>query len=66
MPLIYRWKNTAYRRDHLYGRPCVVEARGRMNTVLVRFLDDRTPRKVTTSRWAVATRRGASRGDAGG
>ena len=51
--MTYRWKNTPYRRERLFGRPYVIEARGRMNTVLIRFLDDRTPRKVTTSRWAV-------------
>lgn len=47
---VYAWGNKA-RRAQLKGRRCVVEARGRMGTVLVRFLD--TGERVTTSRRAV-------------
>jgi uncharacterized Ntn-hydrolase superfamily protein len=46
----YVWGNNA-RRAELKGRRCVVEARGRMGTVLVRFLD--TGERVTTSRRAL-------------
>ena len=47
---VYAWGNNA-RRAQLKGRRCVVEARGRMGTVLVRFLD--TGERVTTSRRAL-------------
>jgi len=43
---VYLWGNNP-RRAELKGRRCVVEARGRMGTVLVRFLD--TGERVTTS-----------------
>ena len=43
---VYAWGNNP-RRAELKGRRCVVEARGRMGTVLVRFLD--TGERVTTS-----------------
>lgn len=46
----YAWGNNP-RRAELKDRPCVVEATGRMNTVLVRFLD--TGERVTTSRRAL-------------
>jgi hypothetical protein len=46
----FAWGNNP-RRAELKGRRCVVEARGRMNTVLVRFLD--TGERVTTSRYAL-------------
>jgi hypothetical protein len=51
-PLIYEyaWGNNE-RRAELKGRRCVVEARGRLNTVLIRFLD--TNERVTTSRHAL-------------
>jgi hypothetical protein len=48
--MLYAWGNNP-RRAELRGRLCVVVARGRMNTVLVRFLD--TGEQVTTSRRAV-------------
>lgn len=47
---VFAWGNNE-RRAALKGRRCVVEARGRMNTVLVRFLD--TGERVTTSRRAL-------------
>jgi hypothetical protein len=47
---VYAWGNNA-RRAQLKGRRCVVEARGCMGTVLVRFLD--TGERVTTSRRAL-------------
>lgn len=43
---VYAWGNNE-RRAQLKGRRCVIEARGRMYTVLIRFLD--TGEKVTTS-----------------
>ncbi|HEV8249805.1 MAG TPA: hypothetical protein VGQ15_07515 [Gaiellaceae bacterium] len=43
---VYAWGNNE-RRAALKGRPCVIEARGAMGTVLVRFLD--TGERVTTS-----------------
>ena len=43
---IYAWGNNE-RRAALKGRRCVVEARGALGTVLVRFLD--TGERVTTS-----------------
>lgn len=46
----YAWGNNP-RRAELKGRLCRVDARGRMNTVLVRFLD--TGERVTTSRRAL-------------
>lgn len=46
----YTWGNNP-RRAELKDRLCVVEATGRMNTVLVRFLD--TGERVTTSRRAL-------------
>lgn len=46
MVYIYAWGNNE-RRAELKGRRCVIEARGRMNTVLVRFLDN--DERVTTS-----------------
>ena len=47
---VYVWGNNP-RRAELKGRRCVVDARGRMGTVLVRFLD--TGERVTTSRRAL-------------
>jgi hypothetical protein len=47
---VYVWGNNE-RRAALRGRRCVVEATGRMGTVLVRFLD--TGERVTTSRRAI-------------
>lgn len=44
--LVFAWGNNARRRE-LRGRRCVIEARGTMGTVLVRFLD--TGERVTTS-----------------
>jgi len=35
---IYGWKNNA-KRQALYGQHCTVLARGRMNSVLVEFVD---------------------------
>lgn len=46
----YAWGNNE-RRAQLKDRLCVVEARGAMSTVLVRFLD--TGERVTTSRRAL-------------
>ena len=48
--MVYVWANNP-RRAQLVGRRCVVLARGRMNTILVQFLD--TGERVTTSRYAV-------------
>lgn len=42
----FAWGNNS-RRSQLKGRECVVEARGSMRTVLVRFLD--TGERITTS-----------------
>lgn len=42
----YAWGNNE-RRAELKGRLCVIEARGRMRTVLIRFLDN--GERVTTS-----------------
>lgn len=47
---VYAWGNNE-RRAELKGRLCVVEARGKMSTVLVRFCD--TGERVTTSRRAL-------------
>jgi hypothetical protein len=47
---VFAWGNNP-RRAELKGRLCVVEARGAMSTVLVRFLD--TGERVTTSRRAL-------------
>lgn len=46
----YRWGNNP-RRAELKGRECVIEARGKLGTVLLRFLD--TGERVTTSARAV-------------
>ncbi len=46
----FAWGNNP-RRAELKGRRCVVEARGALGTVLVRFLD--TGERVTTSRRAI-------------
>jgi hypothetical protein len=43
---VFAWGNNP-RRAELKGRRCVVETRGRMSTVLVRFLD--TGERVTCS-----------------
>jgi hypothetical protein len=43
---IYGWGNNSRRRE-LQGRRCRILARGRMNTVLVEFLDN--GERVTTS-----------------
>lgn len=51
--LVYVWGNNS-RRAALKGRDCVVEARGAMNTILIRFLDN--GERVTTSRYAVRIR----------
>jgi hypothetical protein len=50
----YVWGNNE-RRATLKGRRCVVEARGAMGTVLVRFLD--TGERVTTSSRALRVAR---------
>ena len=47
---VYAWGNNPCRAE-LKGRRCVVEARGRKRTVLVRFLD--TGERVTTSDRAI-------------
>ena len=57
----YAWGNNE-RRAALKGRRCVVEARGAMGTVLVRFLD--TGERVTTSFRALQAQ--SFRGDASG
>lgn len=44
--IIYAWGNNP-RRQELKGRACVIEAVGKMNTVLVRFTD--TGERVTCS-----------------
>jgi hypothetical protein len=49
---VYAWGNNE-RRMGLKGRRCVIEARGALGTVLVRFLD--TGERVTTSRRALRT-----------
>lgn len=58
---VYAWGNNP-RRAALKGRRCVIEARGALSTVLVRFLD--TGERVTTSARAVRADpfRGAPRG----
>ena len=58
---LYAWGNNE-RRAALKGRRCVVEARGAMGTVLVRFLD--TGERVTTSFRALQAE--SFRGDASG
>lgn len=45
---VYAWGNNP-RRAELKGRRCVVEARGSMRSVLVRFLDN-GERVVTSAR----------------
>jgi hypothetical protein len=50
---VFVWGNNA-RRAELRGRRCIVEARGAMSTVLVRFLD--TGERVTTSHRALRRR----------
>jgi len=47
---VYAWGNNP-RRAELKGRRCVVEARGALGTVLIRFPD--TGERVTTSRRAI-------------
>ena len=47
---VYLWGNNPRRRE-LQGRRCRVVARGRMNTVLVEFLDN--GERVTTSNRAL-------------
>jgi hypothetical protein len=47
---VFTWGNNG-RRAELKGRRCIVEARGTMSTVLVRFLD--TGERITTSRRAL-------------
>jgi len=47
---VYLWGNNE-RRAELKGRYCVVEASGRMQSVLVRFLDN--GERVVTSRRAL-------------
>lgn len=49
-PYVYVWGNNS-RRAELKGRPCVIEATGRMGTALIRFVD--TGERVTTSRRAL-------------
>jgi hypothetical protein len=51
---VYAWGNNE-RRATLKGRRCVVEARGAMGTVLVRFPD--TGERVTTSSRALRVAR---------
>jgi hypothetical protein len=51
---VYVWGNNECRAA-LKGRRCVVEARGAMGTVLVRFLD--TEERVTTSSRALRVAR---------
>jgi hypothetical protein len=50
---VYAWGNNE-RRAALKDRSCVIEARGAMSTVLVRFLD--TGERVTTSSRALRVR----------
>ena len=50
MVYVYAWGNNP-RRANLKSRLCVIEASGRMRTVLVRFLD--TGERVTTRRRAL-------------
>lgn len=45
----YRWKNNA-KRLTMFGRKCVVLARGKMNSVLIRFEDGQ---REVVSRYAV-------------
>ena len=47
---VFAWGNNP-RRKELKGRPCVVEAVGQMNSVLVRFVD--TGERVLTSQNAL-------------
>lgn len=47
---VYTWGNSERRRE-LKGRRCVIEAKGRKRTVLVRFLD--TGERVTTDQYAI-------------
>lgn len=35
----YAWKNNE-KRARLYGRKCIIEAHGKKNSVLIRFVDD--------------------------
>jgi hypothetical protein len=35
----YVWKNND-KRAGLYGRECIIEASGKKNSVLIRFIDD--------------------------
>lgn len=53
MTFVYAWGNNDVRAA-LKGRVCVVEARGRKSSVLVRFLD--TGERVVTSRRALRRR----------
>ena len=53
---VYRWGNNA-RRAELWGRRCRIIARGRMNTVLVEFLDN--GERVTTSSRALTRKKPA-------
>jgi hypothetical protein len=46
---IFKWGNNQL-RDAFKGRPCVVLARGKMNSVLIQFEDGF---KMITSRYAV-------------
>jgi len=50
---VYGWKNNA-KRQALYGRHCMVLARGKMNSVLVEFVDGS---REIVSRWALKRRR---------
>jgi hypothetical protein len=54
---VFAWGNNE-RRAALKGRRCHILARGRMNTVLVEFLD--TGERVTTSSRALKEDRGQS------
>lgn len=49
---LYGWRNNAERK-RLFGRPCVVEARGTKNSVLLRFTDGQAPERTVTSRYAI-------------
>jgi hypothetical protein len=51
------WANNPRRRE-LVGRLCVIEASGRMGTVLVRFID--SGERVTTSRRALRRERAST------
>lgn len=51
--MTHYWRIKTKRPDR-YGHLCVVEARGRMNSVLVRFEDGE---RIVTSRWSIRRRK---------